>query len=310
VAWIAAETWGRMYAPIIDQGQGTLGWGLAHVPWLLAPALLVQQIVHGKDLAGRPAKALAGLSVGAIVFALLLNPSEHFNLAACLALLAIVLARLNRRSPLALYQLGGAGYALTRLFGSSSYALMCLVFVGSAWIFLLASVDHNPSNKSGDSELAPVFAALAIGFVWLTFHLFRDGSFSFSDYEVTVGFLGNPMHEIGRGAVQVSARFVLPMALLLMPLQRIASATRILGALMALFLVHIGYLLVGFQSTQGQFYTPYRLAGELAHFTALILSAPLLFLLFGRYGAASLARRNPGKDLSMVSSGAVMDSRR
>jgi hypothetical protein len=288
LAWIVAETWGKLHAGTIDQGQGFVGWSLSHVPWGLAPLLVAQQIVLWKGTPGRLAKALGCLTVLALAPALVLTStsSDHFNLSLGLALVAMVLAQLNRRSPIALYQLGAATFALTRLFGSASYALMCLVLVGTAWVFLLNSAEHKaqavePSTEAERAGALPVFAALAICFVWLAVHLFRDGSFSFSDYEVTVGFFGNPTHQIGRGAVQVSARFVLPMVLLVLPLQRTASGTRILGVMMALFLVHIAYLLVGFHATQSQFYTPYRLAGELAHFIALILCVPLLFLLFG-----------------------------
>jgi hypothetical protein len=281
--WVAAETWGKTIEPTIDQELGVLGWCLARVPWLLAPALVAQQVAGWKVTPGRVAKLLGCLSVLAVIPALVLDhsASARFNLAACLSVGAMVLALMNRRSPLALYHLGAGTYALTRLFGSSSYAFMCLVLAGTAWAFLLASTDSASNAEDAQPGAAPIFAGLGMVFVWLTIHLFRDGSFSFSDYEVTVGFFGNPTHHIGRGAVQVSARFILPMILLLIPLQRWASATRVLGVMMAVCLVHIAFLLVGFQATQSQFYTPYRLAGELAHFIALILSVPLLFVIFG-----------------------------
>ena len=159
------------------------------------------------------------------------------------------------------------------------------MLAGTYWAFVLAPTRPaaSPLGLSATedrSSTAPALAALGAYFVWLAIHRFRDGSFSFSDIEVTVAFYGNPTHGLGQGALQVSARFILPMVLLLIPLQRREAWPRILAAITALLLLHIAVLLIGFLATQSQFYTPYRLAGELAHFVALLASVPLLFLLF------------------------------
>jgi hypothetical protein len=70
------------------------------------------------------------------------------------------------------------------------------------------------------------------------------------------------------------------MVLLLIPMQLLQAWPRIFAGLIAILLLHIGVLLIGFLATQSQFYTPYRLAGELAHFIALLAAVPLLFLVF------------------------------
>jgi hypothetical protein len=190
----------------------------------------------------------------------------------------MVLAAVSFRSPVAKYPLGAATFALASLFGSASYALLCFVLVGAYWAFVLAPASAD--EATGDQpSMAPALAALGAYFVWLAVHRFRDGSFSFSDIEITVAFYGNPTHALGQGVVQVSARFLLPMALLLIPLQRTPAGPRVFAGIVATLLLHTGVLLIGFLATQTQFYTPYRLAGELVHFIALLVAAPLLFLL-------------------------------
>ena len=291
LAWICVETWATRFAPSIDQERGVLGWTLNRVPWLLAPALVYQQLARGKEVREPLAKALSILSVSMALPPLLLahHTASHFTLLVWFALLAMIFAGVNFRSPLAKYQLGAATFALASLFGSASYALTCFVVFGSYFLFVLAPTGPEPRVPGppagdDDSSIIPELAALGICFVWLAVQLLRDGSFSFSDYEVTVGFYGNPTHDIGRGALQVTARSILPMVLLLIPMQRLAAAPRVIVVLIALVLVHIGYLLVGFLATQSQFYTPYRLAGELAHFVALIPLIPLVYLLFSMRG--------------------------
>jgi hypothetical protein len=294
LAWVCLESWFVAIVPMVDQDRGVLGWALNRLPWLLAPALVYQQLLLGKKPLARLAfttKALSFLSVLMTLPPLLLahHTSEHSNLLVWLALAAMLLAAVNLHSPVAKYQLGAATYALTSLFGSASYALLCFVFVGTYWAFVLApprsgQSDASPCAKDESSGLVPVLAALGTYFVWLTVHRFRDGSFSFSDIEVTVAFYGNPTHTLGQGAVQVSARFILPMVLLLIPLQRLEAWPRIFAGIIATLLLHVGVLLIGFLATQSQFYTPYRLAGELVHFIALLAAVPLLFLLFAARG--------------------------
>jgi hypothetical protein len=280
LCWLALESWAPMLAPIIDRQRGVLGWTLHRAPWLLAPAL-VYQLARSRETGTRRALALValGLTLPPLLFA---HQAEYFNLLAGLALLAMVVAAINRRSMLGTFQLGAATYALTRLLGSPANGFTLLVVCGTYWIFLSApSPAPPPSTEKAPPALRPLLTGLCVGFVWLTVQELREGSFSFSDLEVTVGFYGNPTHDIGRGALQVSARFILPMVLLLLPLRWTAVAPRVLGVVVALLLLHIAFLLVGFLATQSQFYTPYRLAGELVHFIAVVGSLPLLFLLFG-----------------------------
>jgi hypothetical protein len=306
LAWVCLESWFVVIAPLIDQQRGVLGWTLNRLPWLLAPVLVYQQVLIGKKPPARLAytiRALSLLSVAMTLPPLLLghHTTEHSNLLVWLALFAMLLSAVNLRSPVAKYQLGAATYALTSLFGSASYALLCFVVLGTYWAFVLApdrsgQSASSPGERDDESSLAPVLAALGAYFAWLTIHRFRDGSFSFSDIEVTVGFYGNPTHGLGQGALQVSARFILPMVLLLIPLQRMKAWPRILAGITAPFLLHIGVLLIGFLATQSQFYTPYRMAGELVHFIALLAAVPLLFLLFAaRGGPPSDARQKYGQ---------------
>jgi hypothetical protein len=294
LAWVCLETWFVTLAPLIDQQRGALGFALNRLPWLLAPALVYQQLARGKEAAAR-AKVLSLVCVAMTLPPLLLahHTDEHSNVLVWLALAAMAVAMANLRSPLAKYQLGAATFALTSLFGSASYALLCFVLVGAYWAFVVTPAPSTQSmsgEASTRSDAAPVLAALAAYFVWLTIHRFRDGSFSFSDIEVTVAFYGNPVHGLGQGVVQVSARFILPMVLLLIPLQRMEAWSRVFAGIIAVLLLHIGVLLIGFLATQTQFYTPYRLAGELVHFIALLATVPLLFLLF--------AARPPVRDLA------------
>ena len=283
LAWVLVESWFGAVAPLVDQDLGFLGWTLNRLPWLLAPALVYQQFVAGWQAQSFTARILSASSVLMALPPLLLahHTVEHSNLLVGSAIGAMLLAAVNRRSPQATHQLGAATYALTILFGSSSYALLCFVLVGTYWAFVLAPA-REASVRSADerSDMLPILAALGVCLVWLTVHRFRDGSFSFSDIEVAVAFYGNATHTLGQGAVQVSARFILPMVLLLIPLQRMEAPSRILGGIVAVCLVHIGFLLIGFLATQSQFYTPYRLAGELAHFIALLAAIPILFLAF------------------------------
>jgi hypothetical protein len=285
LAWVCLASWSGAMAPFIDQQRGVLGWTLNRAPWLLGLGLGYHLILTWKT-GTRLAKALSIASVLTVLPPLVLaHHIEQFNLLVWLALLAMVFAAANRRSSFAVVQLGAATYALASLFGSASYALTCLVICGTYWAFVLvpngAGQASHPSDAVGESKIIPVLGGLGICFVWLTVQQLREGSFSFSDLEVAVGFYGNPIHDIGRGAAQVSARFILPMVLLLIPLRRTAASPRIFGVLVALFLLHIAFLLVGFLATQSQFYTPYRLAGELVHFIALIAAVPLLFLVVG-----------------------------
>jgi hypothetical protein len=291
LAWVCLESWTGMLATLVDQERGVLGWTLNRAPWFLAGALVYQQLVRGRGGRapfGYPTRALSLLSVLVTLPPLLLahHTTDHFKLLVGLALAGMLLSAVNLRSPFAHWPLGAAAYALTSLLGSASHAFICLVLVGTCWLFMATptasahGVSSSPTTDERPSML-PVLAALAICFVWLTVHRFRDGSFSFSDIEVTVGFYGNPTHGIGQGAFQVSARFILPMVLLLIPLQRMAESARVLGAVVALLLLHTGFLLVGFLATRSQFYTPYRMAGELAHFIVLLASVPVFFLLFG-----------------------------
>jgi hypothetical protein len=291
LAWVCLETWFGSIAPLVDQERGVLGWTLNRLPWLLAPALVYQQLRLGIK-PPYTTKALSFLSLLMTLPPLLLahHTTEHSNLLVWLALFAMLFAALNLHSPVAKYQLGAATFALTSLFGSASYALLCFVLVGTYWAFVLAPPRSEPSASSppardDQSSLAPVLAALGAYFVWLTVHRFRDGSFSFSDIEITVAFYGNPAHFLGQGALQVSARFILPMVLLLISLQRMKGWPRIFAGLIAILLLHLGVLLIGFLATQSQFYTPYRLAGELVHFIALLISVPLIFLLFAARGS-------------------------
>jgi hypothetical protein len=284
LAWVCLETWFAVIAPLVDQQAGWLGWTINRLPWLLVPALVYQHL-RGKGLAGH-AKLLSLLSVSMTLPPLLLahHTSEHSNILVWLALAAMLAAAVNLRSPASKYQLGAATFALTSLFGSSSYAVLCFVVTGTYWAFVLAPTrteQVTPGESAGRSSAVPILAGLAAYFAWLTIHRFRDGSFSFSDIEVTVAFYGNPIHGLGQGVVQVSARFILPMVLLLIPLQRIEAWSRVFAGIIAALLLHIGVLLIGFLATQTQFYTPYRLAGELVHFIALLVAVPLLFLLFG-----------------------------
>jgi hypothetical protein len=283
LAWVCLETWFPVIAPLVDQQQGPLGWTLNRLPWLLAPALVRQQwrMVRRPDSELTVAtKTVSVLSLSLALPPLLLahHTTEHSNLLVWLALAAMVFAAASFRSPVAKYPLGAATFALASLFGSASYALLCFVLVGAYWAFVLApaSADEAPDDQP---SLAPALAALGAYFVWLAVHRFRDGSFSFSDIEITVAFYGNPTHALGQGVVQVSARFILPMALLLIPLQRTPAGPRVFAGIVAMLLLHTGVLLIGFLATQTQFYTPYRLAGELVHFIALLVAAPLLFLL-------------------------------
>jgi hypothetical protein len=306
LAWVCLESWFPAIAPRVDQERGVLGWILNRLPWLLAPALVYQQFLLGKEVEAHHARITKALSFASLAMALpplLLahHTSEHSNLLVWLALGAMLLSAVNSRSPTAKYQLGAATYALTSQFGSASYALLCFVLVGTYWAFVLAPRPSGPSAPSpGASDdrpsVAPVLAALGGYFVWLTVHRFRDGSFSFSDIEVAVAFYGNPTHGLGQGAVQVSARFILPMVLLLIPLQRLEAWPRIFAGIIATLLLHIGVLLIGFLATQTQFYTPYRLAGELAHFIAVLASVPLLFLLFAARAGPPRATLAPNDD--------------
>jgi hypothetical protein len=299
LAWVLVESWFGAVAALVDQDRGLLGWALNRLPWLLAPALVYQQFVLGRReqlRLGRTTTALSTLSVLLTLPPLLLahHTTEHSNFLVGSAIAAMLLAAVNRRSPVATHQLGAAIYALTILFGSSSYALLCFVLIGSYWAFVLAPV--RGSRTTGDEERsAPILAALGACLVWLTVHRFRDGSFSFSDIEVTVAFYGNATHTLGQGAVQVAARFILPMVLLLIPLRQISAPLRTLGGILAVWLIHIGFLLIGFLATQSQFYTPYRLAGELAHFIALLGAIPILFLVF--------AASRPGSPVSVSAVG-------
>lgn len=303
LAWVSVESWAGLIGPRIDAERGVLGWALNRAPWVLAAALVVQQLVRGREVAAGRARLTSALSTLSLLVTLppLLfahHTTEHFNLLVWLSLLGMVLSAVNFRSPLATYQLGAAAFALTSLFGSASYAFIILALIGTCWLFLLPSLPHeeragSPPITDDRSTVRPVLAALGICFAWLTVQRIRDGSFSFSDIEVTVGFYGNPTHDLGQGALQVSARFILPMVLLFIPLQRMAASARILGATLALFLLHIGFLLVGFLATQSQFYTPYRLAGELAHFIVLLATVPLIFLLFSARGDRSRAPSPP-----------------
>jgi hypothetical protein len=299
LAWVCLEGWFTTLAPLVDQQRGGLGWALNRLPWLVAPALAYQQLAVAAKSCSR-ASPLSLLSVAATLPPLLLaHHTEHSNVLVWLALVAMVLAALDLRSPLAKYRLGAATFAMTSLFGSASHALLCFVVVGTYWAFMLAPshAEHPTSHESAatTSSIAPVLAALTAYFVWLTIHRFRDGSFSFSDIEVTVAFYGNPTHSLGQGAVQVAARFILPMVLLLIPLQRIEAWPRVFAGIIAALLLHIGVLLIGFLATETQFYTPYRLAGEIVHFLALLASVPLLFLLFAARAPLRAADwRRPG----------------
>ena len=293
LTWVCLESWFLAIVPRVDQGHGVLGWTLNRLPWLLAPALVYQQLRLGKMPEAHlsyTTKAISFLAVAMTLPPLLLahHTNEHSNLLVWLALGAMLLSAVNLHSPVAKYQLGAATFALTSLFGSASYALLCFVVAGTYWAFVLAPTSSGmcePSPAGHDKpSIAPVLAALGAYFAWLTVHRFRDGSFSFSDIEVTVAFYGNPTHGLGQGALQVSARFILPMVLLLIPLQRMEAWPRIFAGIIATLLLHIGVLLIGFLATQSQFYTPYRLAGELAHFVAVLAAVPLLFLLVGARG--------------------------
>lgn len=282
LAWVCVETWFPAIAPLVDQDRGVLGQALNRLPWLLAPALAYGQ--WRSDRRSSQSLGFATRAVSSLSLLLALVPllgahhtTQHSNILVWLALAAMLLSATRLRCPMAKYHLGAATYALTSLFGSPSYALLCLVLIGAFWAFVLAPWTAPPSPRR--PSIAPVLAALGAFFVWLTIHRFRDGSFSFSDIEVTVAFYGNPIHSLGQGAVQVSARFILPMVLLLIPLQRLPEWPRMLVALVAILLLHTGVLLIGFLATQTQFYTPYRLAGELAHFIALLVTVPLLSLL-------------------------------
>jgi hypothetical protein len=289
LAWVCLESWVAAMAPLIDQQRGALGWTLNRAPWFLAVAL-VYQLIRAKEKGSRLSETLSMISVLAALPPLVLaHHSDHFNLLVWLALLAMACAAVNRRSTMAVFQLGAATYALTTLLSSASHAFSCGIVCGTVWAFMMLPIrperprlDPSLTDQRPRSQLIPVLSALALCFAWLTVQQQRDGSFSFSDIEVTVAFYGNPTHDIGRAALQVSARFILPMVLLLIPLRLTAGSARILGVVLALVLVHIAFLLVGFLATQSQFYTPYRLAGELAHFLVLIGSVPLLFVIFGR----------------------------
>ncbi|HEX7597514.1 MAG TPA: alkaline phosphatase family protein, partial [Polyangia bacterium] len=153
LAWVCLETWFVAIAPLVDQGRGVLGWTLNRLPWLLAPALVYQQLLLGKK-PPYTTKALSFLSVLMTLPPLLLahHTTEHSNLLVWLALCAMLFAAVNLRSPVAKYQLGAATYALTSLFGSASYSLLCFVMVGTYWAFVLAPPRSGKSVSSPSGE--------------------------------------------------------------------------------------------------------------------------------------------------------------
>ncbi len=293
VVWVLADA-------VLDPLLGRVDFGSA--PWadvavhLPAAALAVlYAAVRVRRATVRDRVLLVATALGTLP-ALVLSPWREAcaDVAGLCALGALALSRglQDRRS--AMWMTGVAVLSAMSLLTSPHEWILVALFGASFWAFVLAAPDA-PGVPPGGGDVL-LLAGAALFCADLAIHLHAGGSFSFSDYEVSVAFLGNPTHELWRSALQLLARFLLPLVLLWTPIvgggRLPGRPWRSLAALYAVTFLHLGWLMLGLVAASGQFYTPYRLAGETVFFVAIVLvQAPVVLLLHVGQGVRTMFAR-------------------